>query len=597
MWGKGLSKLAEREHGAFFFVQRTSPELIFTPEDFTEEHKMIAKTTLDFVEGEVMPVVEQLEHQDWDLTVKLLRKAGDLGLLAADVPEAYEGLEMDKVSSSLIGECMSRAGSFALSHGAHVGIGTLPIIFFGSDEQKRKYLPDLSSGAKFAAYALTEPGSGSDALGARTTAKLSEDGQFYLLSGQKQYITNSAFADVFIVYAKIDGEHFSAFIVEKNFDGVSTGPEEKKMGIKASSTRPLILEDVHVPVANLLGEKGRGHIIAFNILNIGRYKLAIGAVGGSKTALQTAVLYAKTREQFKQPIANFPLIQGKIADMQTRLFVAETIAYRTTGAIDRALAEVDLTGPTGGQTAAKAIAEYAIECSINKVFGSEMLDFVVDEGVQIHGGAGFIQDYAIERMYRDSRINRIFEGTNEINRLLIPGTLLKMAMKGEVGLLQAAGAVQSELLSVIEAAYGTTAFGREEHAVEMTRKLFLAVGGMAAQKYGQKIEREQEVLANLADIGIALYAMESALLRAQKSAASGRGQADLQADMLKLFISQTFPQVELLARETLAAMEEGDALKMGLAMVRKLSKYTPPNSVALKRRIAARVLAAEKYLS
>lgn len=589
--------MADRERGGAFFVAGTSPEEIFTPEDFTDEHKMIAKTTLDFVEGEVLPVADQLEHQDWELTQRLLRKAGELGLLASDVPEAYEGLALDKVSSSLIGEAMSHAGSFALSHGAHVGIGSLPIIFFGTDEQKKKYLPDLASGAKFAAYALTEPGSGSDALGARTTAKLSADGKSYILNGQKQYITNSAFADVFIVYAKIDGEHFSAFIVERGYPGVSTGPEEKKMGIKASSTRPLILEDVHVPVENLLGEKGRGHVIAFNILNIGRYKLAVGAVGGSKVALQTAVKYAKTREQFKQPIANFPLIQGKVADMQTKLFVAETIAYRTTGAIDAALTEVDLTGEKGGQVAAKAIAEFAIECSINKVFGSEMLDFVVDEGVQIHGGAGFIQDYPIERMYRDSRINRIFEGTNEINRLLIPGTLLKMAMKGEVALLQAAGQVQSELLGMIEPADEQAPLGKEVHAVEMTRKLFLAVGGMAVQTYGQKIEREQEVLANLADIGIALYAMESVLLRAQKAAQSNKGDAALQSDMVQLFVAQTFPQVELLARDTVAVMQEGDDLKMSLAMVRKLTKYTPTNTVALKRRIAKRVLEAEQYLA
>lgn len=589
--------MSNRERGGAFFVAGTSTDRVFTPEDFTDEHKMIAKTTLDFVEGEVLPVVEQLEHQDWDLTTSLLRKAGDLGLLASDVPEAYEGLALDKVSSSLIGEAMSHAGSFALSHGAHVGIGTLPIIFFGTEDQKKRYLPDLASGARFAAYALTEPGSGSDALGARTTAKLSDDGRHYILNGQKQYITNSAFADVFVVYAKIDGEHFSAFIVERGFAGVSTGPEEKKMGIKASSTRPLILEDVPVPIENLLGEKGRGHVIAFNILNIGRYKLAVGAVGGSKVALQTAVKYAKTREQFKQPIANFPLIQGKIADMQTRLFAAETIAYRTTGAIDEALTEADPTGEQGGQVAARAIAEFAIECSINKVFGSEMLDFVVDEGVQIHGGAGFIQDYAIERMYRDSRINRIFEGTNEINRLLIPGTLLKMAMKGEVALLQAAGQVQSELLGMIEPPDEGAVLGVEAHAVEMTRKLFLAVGGMAVQKYGQKIEHEQEVLANLADIGIALYAMESVLLRAQKSAQTKKGDSALQADMVRLFVAETFPQVELLARDTLAAMEEGDGLKMGLSMVRKLAKYTPANTVSLKRKIAARVLEVEHYLA
>lgn len=593
-----MESVKNREIGAAFFVEESDYNLLFTPEDFSDEHRMIAKTTAEFVNGEVVPVSEQLEHQDWELTKKLLQKAGDLGLLAADVPEQYDGLGLDKVSSSLIGEYMTRGGSFALSHGAHVGIGTLPIVYFGNADQKQKYLPDLASGKRFAAYALTEPGSGSDALGARTTAKLSPDGKFYILNGQKQYITNSAFADVFVVYAKIDGEKFSAFIVERDYPGVSTGPEEKKMGIKASSTRPLILEDVHVPVENLLGEAGKGHVIAFNILNIGRYKLAVGCVGGSKEALQTAVAYAKTREQFKRPIASFPLIGGKIADMAARTFVAESIAYRTTGAIDAALSAADLSGADAGHVAAKAIEEFAIECSINKVFGSEALDFVVDEGVQIHGGAGFIQDYPIERMYRDSRINRIFEGTNEINRLLVPGTLMRKALKGEVALLQAATKLQGEMMSTLELPDEDAELGAETYVVNMTRKIFLMVGGMAVQKYGQALDREQEVLANLADLGIALYTMESALLRAQKTAANGgSGRAALQANYVKLFVAETFPRVEATARDTLAAMEEGDALKTALTLLKKLTRYTPKNTVSLKRAIAKEVIEAGRYLA
>ncbi len=587
----------QREYGAAFFVKATTPDLVFTPEEFNDEHKMIAKTTMDFVQGEVLPVGEQLEHQDWDLTVKLMKKAGDIGLLAADVPEAYEGLGMDKVSSALITEYLTRGGSFALSQGAHVGIGTLPIVFFGNEAQKKKYLPDLSSGRKFAAYALTEPGSGSDALGARTTAKLSEDGKYYVLNGTKQYITNSAFADVFIVYAKIDGEHFSAFIVERETPGLSTGPEEKKMGIKASSTRPLILEDVKVPVENLLGEAGKGHQIAFNILNIGRYKLAVGCVGGSKAAIEASVTYAKTREQFKQPIFNFPLMQSKIADMAARTYIAESAVYRTTGAIDKALSELDLSGEYSGTESAKAISEFAIECSINKVLGSEVLDYVVDQGVQIHGGAGFIQDYPVERMYRDSRINRIFEGTNEINRLLIPGTLMRKAMKGEVALLPAAQALQSELMGMIEPADESAVLGREAFAVEMTRKLILLVGGMAVQKYGTKLDQEQELLSNMADMAIYLYGMESGLVRAQKALASGAANAELQADYVRLYVAETFPLVEQFAKDSVGAMEEGDTLRTTLSVVKKLTRYTAPNTVTLKRNIAKRLGDAEKYLA
>lgn len=574
-----------REKGAQFFVQNSDVNAVFTPEDFTDEHKMIAKTTLDFVRKEVVPHIDALEHQDFDLTVTLLRKAGDLGLLAADVPEEFDGLSMDKVSSALIGENMSRSSSFALSHGAHVGIGTLPIVYFGTEEQKKKYLPDLASGKRLAAYALTEPNAGSDALSARTTAKLSADGRYYVLQGQKQYITNSAFADIFIVYAKIDGERFSAFIVERNFAGVSTGPEEKKMGIKASSTRPLILEDVHVPVENLLGEPGRGHVIAFNILNLGRLKLAIGCVGAAKEALEASIRYALVREQFGQPIANFSLIQSKLAEMAVKTFAAETIAYRTSGALDFAYEEASVKG----------IEEFAIECSINKVFGSEALSFVVDEGVQIHGGAGFIQDYPMERMYRDARINRIFEGTNEINRLLIPGTLIKRAMKGEVALLPAIAALQQELTGMIDPPDESMFLAVQEHAVTMMRKLILLVGGSAVQKYGTQLEHEQEILAYLADMAIALYTSESLVLRTKKSQQHNHPSSDLQYKMTQLFVHDAYEQVSQWARTALSAMEEGDSLRTILSVVRKLSKVSSLNTVQLKRQLAKRLLETEHY--
>lgn len=580
--------------GGAFLIEQTTPENVFTPEDFSKEHQMIIETTKAFVEGEILPNGERLEHQDWDLTVKLLQKAGELGLLAADVPEEYEGLGADKVTSALITEYLTRGGSFALSQGAHVGIGSLPIVFFGNEEQKKKYLPGLASGELLAAYALTEPGSGSDALGAKTVAKLSEDGKYYILNGTKQYITNSAFADIFVVYAKIDGEKFSAFIVERKFDGVSTGVEEKKMGIKASSTRQLILEDVKVPVENLLGEPGRGHVIAFNILNIGRYKLAVGCVGGSKAALETAVKYAKSRQQFKTVIANFPLIQQKIADMNIRTYVAESMSYRSTGDIDKQLES--LGDASDGRAVAKAIEEYALECSVNKVFASEVLDFVVDEGVQIHGGAGFIQDYPMERMYRDSRINRIFEGTNEINRLIIPDTLLRKALKGELPLMEATQGLQEELMGMLSTPDESEVLGAETHLLEMAKKIFLFVGGTAVQKYMQSLKNEQEILANLADIIIEIYAIESALLRAKKAIANGQ-KADLKVAMVEVYSREAFSRIENYAKEVLAAMEEGDVLRTQLTVLRKLTRVQPVNSKTLKRQIAASVIEAEKYLA
>ncbi|MFT4412917.1 acyl-CoA dehydrogenase family protein [Fredinandcohnia humi] len=582
--------------GGGFLIEDIEADRIFTPEDYSDEHKMIAKTTEDFIENEVVPQIEHIENHEFDRTVKLLKEAGELGLLGADVPEEYGGLGLDKISSALITEKMAKAGGFSLSHGAHVGIGSLPIVLFGNEEQKQKYLPGLASGELLAAYALTEPGSGSDALGAKTTAKLNTEGTHYVLNGEKQWITNAGFADVFVVYAKIDGEHFSAFIVEKNYLGVSTGAEEKKMGIKGSSTRTLILEDALVPKENLLGEIGRGHVIAFNILNIGRYKLGVGVVGGSKSAFELAVKYANQRQQFKQPISKFSLIQEKLANMATKIFAAESSVYRTVGYFEDRMGQLSDEEVKNGKEVAKLIAEYAIECSINKFFNTEVLDYVVDEGVQIHGGYGFMQEYDIERAYRDSRINRIFEGTNEINRLLVPGTFLRKALKGELPLLQKAQQLQEELMMLMPEEVGDGVLEQEKYLVRNAKKVGLMIAGLAAQKYGPQLEKEQEILANIADIAANIYAMESVVLRAEKAInKSGVEKNQQKVLYTQVFVQEAFNEIEAHAKETLVAVEEGDTLRMITSALRKLTRHTPINVIAKKREIAATLIEAEKY--
>ncbi|MCM3271958.1 acyl-CoA dehydrogenase family protein [Paenibacillus elgii] len=592
-----MSKMMSKVVGGSFIIEDIDFTRVVTPEDFTEEHRMIAQTTEDFVAGDIAPHDEEIEKLDYELSVKMLRKAGELGLLGADVPEAYGGLGLDKVSSTLINERLTKASAFALTVGAHVGIGTLPIVYFGTEEQKKKYLPLLATGQKVAAYCLTEPSSGSDALGAKATAVLSEDGTHYILNGTKQFITNAGFADVFIVYAKVNGTDFSTFIVERTMEGVSIGPEEKKMGIKGSSTCPLILEDVKVPVENLLWEVGKGHLIAFNILNIGRFKLAAGCVGAAKDAIELSAKYANERTQFGRKISSFPLIGAKLADMNIRTYVLESMAYRTAGLFDEGLSEVDHGSANVGQQSAKAIAEYALECSINKVFGSETLDFVADEGVQIHGGYGFTQEYRIERIYRDSRINRIFEGTNEINRLLIPGTLIKRAMKGELPLMQKAMGLQSELLSLVPGQTFEGTLEQENHLLAMAKKIFLMVGAQAVQKYQTKLDQEQEILSHLADIMISVFAMESALLRTKKQiAAGGEGKALNATDMTTVFVHESFARIEEWAKEVLAAMESGDMLRTQLSVLKKLTRKTPINAIEIKREIASRVIEAEKYV-
>ncbi|MGJ7911328.1 acyl-CoA dehydrogenase family protein [Neobacillus sp. LXY-1] len=583
--------------GGSFLIEDISYEQLLTPEDFTEEHLMIAKTADDFVEKEVQPVLEKLENHEFDITVKLLKEAGELGLLAADVPEEYEGLGLDKITSSLITEKMSGGGGFALSHGAHVGIGSLPIVLFGNEEQKKKYLPALASGEKLAAYALTEPGSGSDALGARTTAKLNAEGTHYILNGEKQWITNAGFADVFVVYAKIDGEKFSAFIVEREYPGVSTGAEEKKMGIKSSSTRTLILEDVPVPVENLLGEIGKGHVIAFNILNIGRYKLAVGAVGGSKKALEMTVKYANGRQQFKMPISQFNLTKEKFGTLASELYAAESSVWRTIGLYEENQGKLSDEETKDIKVLANSIAEYAIECSLNKFFASEVLAHVVDEGVQIHGGYGFMQEYPIERAYRDARIQRIFEGTNEINRLLVPGTLVKKAIKGELPLFQKAMALQEELMMLMPEEPGDEPLAQEKYLVKNAKKIALLSAGLAAQKYGQKLEAEQEILANIADIVSDVYAMESVVLRTEKAIAKdGLDKNKQKLLYTQIFCQEAFNHIEATAKETLVAVEQGDMLRMMLSSLRKFTRHTPINVIAKKREAADVIIEAERYI-
>ncbi|MDN4072307.1 acyl-CoA dehydrogenase family protein [Fictibacillus terranigra] len=583
--------------GGSFLVEDIQAEDLFTPEDFSEEHLMIAKTTEDYVVKEVVPQIDKLENHEFDISKQLLTKAGELGLLGADVPEEYGGLGLDKISSSLITEKFARGRGFSISYGAHVGIGSLPIVLFGNEEQKKKYLPDLAVGAKIAAYALTEPGSGSDALGAKTTARLNAEGTHYVLNGEKQWITNSAFADVFVVYAKIDGEQFSAFIVERDFPGVSTGPEEKKMGIKSSSTRTLILEDVHVPKENLLGEAGRGHVIAFNILNIGRYKLAIGCVGAAKRGIEVSAKYANERTQFKRKISSFSLIQEKLANMALQTYASESSVYRTVGLFESRLGSLSDEAQKDGLQIGKAIAEYAIECSLNKFFASEVLDYVADEAVQIHGGYGFMSEYEVEGMYRDARINRIFEGTNEINRLLVPGTLVRKAMKGELPLIEKATALQNELMMMMPQEVGTEPLEQEKYLVSMAKKVILMVAGLAVQKFGPKLENEQELLANVADMISEVYAMESVALRTEKAINRTSLERNTQKLLMtEVFCQESFNRIEAHAKESIIGVEEGDTLRMMLSALRKLTRHTPINVIKKKREIAAVVLEEERYV-
>jgi len=584
--------------GGAFLIEFTSPEDVFTPEDFNEEQRLIAQAASEFAVGEVQPLIEELETQKEGLMPSLVKKAGALGLLSADIPEEYGGQGLDKISSLLITEKMAQGGaSFIVAHTVHTGIGSLPIIFFANKEQKRRYLPDIATGAKIAAYALTEPDAGSDALNAKTTATLSPDGKYYLLNGQKQFISNSGFADLFVTYAKIDGEKFTAFIVERNFEGVSVDEEEKKMGVKGSSTRSVIFSDAKVPVENVLGEIGKGHIVAFNTLNIGRYKLGGGCVGASKIVLQEAVTHAKQRVQFGKPICEFGLIKHKIAEMAIRTYAVESMVYRTAGLIDRILSQIDHRAEDSGIQMAKGIEEYAIEDSINKVYSSEMLDYVVDEAVQIFGGYGYIQDYPVERHYRDSRINRIWEGTNEINRLLIMDMFMKRAMKNRLPLLGAAQKVAQELLTLrpqVETDDGKLSLQKE--MVEMSKKITLLVAGAAVQRYMMALADQQEILGLLSDMAIEVFAMESVLLRALKSWQRAEDErARIQKAMTQVYINDAFNRLEGYGKQALAAIAEGDTLRTQLSALKKLTRFNPINTIALRREIADSVIRIGRY--
>ena len=579
--------------GGEFLITASDPQDVFTPEDFTEEHQMIAQMAQQFMEREILPQCERIEDQDLDLTVELLRKAAaELDLLAIDVPQKYEGLGLDKPSSTIVAEKLSRVGSFAISYGAHCGIGTLPIVYFGTEEQKQQYLPKLAKGELLAAYALTEATSGSDALAAKSTAVLSEDKKSWVLNGEKLWITNAGFADLFIVFAKVDGKDFSAFIVERKFAGVQVGTEEKKMGIKGSSTCILLLENARVPVENLLGEKGKGHKIALNILNIGRYKLGAGCVGAAKAAIGDCLSYAGERQQFGRPIAEFGAIQEKLAEMAIRTWIAESMAYRTVGLIDARLREVDADDP--GQ-ALKAIEEYAVECSIVKVWCTEMLDFVVDEAVQIFGGNGYSQEYPVERYYRDSRINRIFEGTNEINRLLITGMLLRRAKKGELALMQATEQIFSELTSFPEELDPEEKLAEEKRIVENAKKATLMVAGLASQKYGEALTDEQEVVMAAADMIMEVHGMESGLLRVLKIAQKGSKDLELYEKLIRCYIHDAIDKISLSGKKILGSVCEGDEQRTYQAALRKFCKHSLLNSISMRRNIAGALLKAQEY--
>ncbi|MCL0089327.1 acyl-CoA dehydrogenase family protein [Dehalococcoidia bacterium] len=584
--------------GGAFLVEEIAPQEIFTPDDFTEEHRMIIKTTEDFVKNEVQPHIEELEHKDFELTRKLMRQVGELGLLGADIEEQYGGSAMDKIASLLITAYFTPAGSFGLTLGAHTGIGTLPVVFFGNKSQKEKYLPALASGEKIAAYALTEPLAGTDALALRTKAILSNDGRYYQLNGEKQFITNGGLADIIITFAKVDGDKFTAFIVEKGFQGVSIGSEESKMGIRGSSTTSVIFEDARVPVENVLFEIGKGHMVAFSILDIGRLRLAGGCVEGAKSALEESVKYAKQRVQFGKPICEFGLIKHKLAEMGIGIYLAESMLYRTAGLIDNILTTVDMAGEDSGRRSAECISEYATECSINKVYCSEMLDYVADEAVQIHGGYGYVEEYLVERIYRDSRINRIFEGTNEINRLTILDRLMRKALKNEIPLFSTAQRLAGEMLTIepVSPSMEDGPLGYQKKLVDMSKKIFLLTAGGAAQKYGKALAEQQEILGLLSDIAIEIFAMESGLLRALKSVeSSGEEQAKTKIDMVCVFVNDAMKRIDDYATQILAAMETGDVLYTQLGAMRKLSRLMPINTVAVRREIAERFTEAERY--
>ncbi|MGA2967294.1 MAG: acyl-CoA dehydrogenase family protein [Terriglobales bacterium] len=582
--------------GSFLLEERQTAE-VFTPEDFTEQQRMIGQTAEEFAVKEILPRIEKMERKDYSVSRDLLKKAGELGLSGVEVPEAYGGLEMDKVTAAIIADRMAKYAGFATTWGGHSGIGLLPIVYFGTEEQKRKYLPRLAAGEMVGAYALSEATSGSDALNCRARAALSADGTHYILNGEKMWITNAGFADLFTVFAKIDGEKFSAFLVERSYPGFSVGGEEHKMGLRGSSTCPVVLNDCQVPAGNLLGEIGKGHGIAFSILNIGRFKLGAVCVGGARVSLEHAVAYANERRAFGKTIGEFGLVREKIANMAALIYVGESMVYRTVGMMDALLAKIDGASTGADKKRRKAIEEYAVECSIVKVWGSEMMDYVVDETVQIFGGYGFVEEYPAERAYRDARINRIFEGTNEINRLIIAGMLLKRAKSGELPLLPAIKKLMDEAMdgpSAGEESEGPLA--EERKLVAQAKKLGLLIAGSATAKYGEAMQEQQEVVGAIADMTIEIYAMESAMLRAQKLAErKGEAAAALALAMTRVYLTQAMEKIEAAAKKVIAAVAEGDMLRTQLAIARRLSEHEPFNTIALRQQIAQRTIEAGEY--
>jgi butyryl-CoA dehydrogenase len=586
----------QRTVGGSFLLEEHKLDNVFTPEDFNEDQQMVAKLADDFATNEIVPVIEKIEHKEWSVTRDLLKKASEAGLTNADVPAEYGGSEMDKVSSAIIADRIAKCGSFSVSYGAHSGIGTLPIVYFGTEDQKKKYLPRLASGELIGAYALSESTSGSDAMNPRTKAVLAADGKHYVLNGEKMWITNANFADLYIVFAKVDGEKFTAFIVEKTFPGFSVGAEEKKLGIRGSSTAPLILNDCQVPVENLLGEIGKGHIIAFNILNIGRFKLGAACVGGARNILTHAIAYAKQRKAFGKVIADFGLIREKLAQMATGIYTGEAMVYRTVGMMDNALSEIEKGSADESKETRKAIEEYAIECSIIKVWASEMLDMTVDETVQIFGGHGFVEEYPAERAYRDSRVNRIFEGTNEINRMIITGFLMKRALSGQLALLPAIKKVMDEVLAGPSTDEIEGILAAERTIVANMKKIGLLVAGAASQKYMQELVNQQEIMGAIADIIIEAFAMESAVLRTMKLVdAKGEKESALATAMTQIYIAGAIARIEASAKKVMAAVAEGDMLRTQLMILRRLVKHDPVNVIALQQQVAQRVLDANKY--
>ena len=583
--------------GGEWLIKESNPFETFIPEDFNEEQRMVMDMCTQFLDVEVLPIVERIDKLETGLMPSLLEKAGEQGLLSTSFPEQYGGLGKDFITSTIVNEGLGGGHSFSVAVAAHTGIGSLPILYFGTEEQKQKYIPKLASGEWKGAYGLTEPNSGSDALGAKTTAKLSDDGKYYILNGQKCWITNGGFADVYTVFAKIDGDKFTGFIVERGFEGFTQGPEEHKMGIKGSSTVQLYFQDCKVPVENVLGEVGRGHVIAFNILNIGRLKLCAAALGGSKRAATTSIQYANTREQFKLPIAKFGAIKHKMAEMAIRMWVCESALYRASKWIDDKEHELMNSGKSFAEALLGAAEEYAIECAMLKVYGSEVLDYVVDEGVQIHGGNGFSDEYMISKAYRDSRINRIYEGTNEINRLLTVDMVLKRAMKGKLDLMGPAMAVQKELMSIPDfGAEDEGAFAKELKYIANFKKAILMVAGAAVQKLMMQLEKEQEVLMNIADMAIETYNAESALLRVMKLAEQkGEAAVKLQADIMRTYLYDAADRINKSGKDALNSFADGDELKMMHIGLKRFTKVEPFNTKDARRRICEKLVADNGY--